>query len=94
MTGIDESVANRMLPGLHLAVRSLQATIADLTRGAPFPSVDTRRLCAASLSAGRLIGYLEALEATDVTLAASIAAELEPVFAVVEDVRRQFRTSA
>lgn len=91
MASPEESIAHRMIPGLHLAASSLEAAIAQLTRGAPFRSVDARRLCAASLSAGRLIGYLEALEATDARLAASVIDELEPVFDSVEDVRRQFQ---
>ena len=90
----EEKIAHRMLPGLHLAARSLQATIADLTLGAPFPSVDARRLCTASLSAGRLIGYLEALEVADVALARSVATDLQPVLESLEDVRRQFRHQA
>jgi hypothetical protein len=91
MAASEELVARRMIPGLHLAARSLQAAIAELTRGAPFPSVDARRLCTASLNAGRLIGYLEALEAADARVAASVIDELEPVFDSVEDVRRQFQ---
>jgi hypothetical protein len=86
----DRPLGERVLPGLHLAVRCLQRSMQDLCNGAPFPSIDTRRLCAASLSAGRVIGYLEALEAADITIAREMARELEGAFRSVEAVRRQF----
>ncbi len=84
------SAGYRVLPGLHLAASSLKASINELSIGAPFRSIDARRLCAASLSAGRLIGYLEALEATDRRLAQTVAGELTDVLASIETVRRQF----
>ncbi len=84
------SAGYRVLPGLHLAANSLKASINELSIGAPFRSIDARRLCAASLSAGRLIGYLEALEATDRRLAQTVAGELTEVLASIEVVRRQF----
>ena len=84
------SAGYRALPGLHLAANSLKASLNELSTGAPFRSIDARRLCAASLSAGRLIGYLEALEATDRRLAQTVAGELTDVLASIETVRRQF----
>ena len=84
------SAGYRVLPGLHLAANSLRSSLNELGSGAPFRSIDARRLCAASLSAGRLIGYLEALEATDRSLARAVADELMDVMASFETVRRQF----
>ena len=84
------SAGYRVLPGLHLAANSLKASLNELGGGTPFRSIDARRLCAASLSAGRLIGYLEALEATDRRLAQAVAGEMMDVIASVESVRRQF----
>jgi len=84
------SAGYRVLPGLHLAANSLRASINELGTGAPFRSIDARRLCAASLCAGRLIGYLEALEATDRRLARAVADELTDVIASIDSVRRQF----
>jgi len=78
------------LPGLHLAANSLKASLNELGSGAPFRSIDARRLCATSLCAGRLIGYLEALEATDRRLAQTVAGELTDVLVSIETVRRQF----
>jgi hypothetical protein len=68
----------------------LKASLNELSAGAPFRSIDARRLCAASLHAGRVIGYLEALEATDRNLARRIAGDLSDVVACVEEVRRTF----
>jgi hypothetical protein len=87
---LRRSAGYRVLPGLHLAANSLKASLNDLGGGAPFRSIDARRLCAASLCAGRLIGYLEALEATDRRLARDVAGELADVIASVDRVRRQF----
>ena len=78
------------MPGLHLAANSLKASLNELGSGAPFRSIDARRLCATSLCAGRLIGYLEALEATDRRLAQTVAGELMDVLVSIETVRRQF----
>ena len=52
--------------------------------------VDARRLCSASFSAGRLIGYIEAIEATDRQLAGAMESELRDAMASVDDVRRLF----
>jgi len=52
--------------------------------------VDARRLCSASFSAGRLIGYIEAIEATDQQLAGTLERELRDAMASVDDVRRLF----
>jgi hypothetical protein len=88
---VDRSPGYRVLPGLRLAANSLRASIDDLTvGGSPFRSIDTRRLCAASFDAGRLIGYMEALEATDRGLARQVAGELSEVLDSLDDVRRQF----
>ncbi len=84
------SAGYRVLPGLHLAANSLKASLNELGSGAPFRSIDARRLCATSLCAGRLIGYLEALEATDRRLAQTVAGELTDVLVSIETVRRQF----
>jgi hypothetical protein len=91
---MGRSAGYRVLPGLHLAANSLKASLNDLSGGAPFRSIDARRLCAASLNAGRVIGYLEALEATDRNLAQRIASDLTEVFASVEEVRRKFELTA
>jgi hypothetical protein len=88
------SAGYRMLPGLHIAANSLQANLNELGRGAPFRSIDVRRLCAASLSAGRLIGYLEALEATDRRLARAVAGDLSKMLESVERVRKEFEISS
>lgn len=90
---LGRSAGYRVLPGLHLAANSLKASLNELGGGAPFRSIDARRLCAASLHAGRLIGYLEALEATDRNLARRIAADLTDVIASVEEVRRTFEAA-
>ena len=90
---VGRSAGYRVLPGLHLAANSLKASLNELGGGAPFRSIDARRLCAASLNAGRLIGYLEALEATDRNLAQRIAGDLADVFTYVEEVRRNFEVA-
>jgi len=87
---VTRSPGYRVLPGLQLAANSLKASLDELNGGSPFRSVDTRRLCAASMDAGRLIGYLEALEATDRRLAQQVAIDLIDVVEVVDKVRRQF----
>ena|SRR5690348_4740124 len=88
---VDRSPGYRVLPGLRLAANSLKASIDELIiGGAPFRSIDTRRLCAASFDAGRLIGYVEALEATDRRLARQVAGELSEVLGSLDNVRRQF----
>jgi hypothetical protein len=84
----------RALPGLHLAAHSLQANMRELIAAAPLRSVDVRRLCAASFSAGRVIGYLEALEATDQRLARAVASELGEALESVDDARRRFERAA
>jgi len=89
-----KSAGYRMLPGLHIAANSLKANLSELGRGAPFRSIDVRRLCAASLSAGRLIGYLEALEATDRNLARAVAGDLSEVIESVDRVRKEFEISS
>jgi hypothetical protein len=89
-TGLDRAPGYKVLPGLRLAANSLRASLHELGGGSPFRSIDTRRLCAASLDAGRLIGYLEALEATDRRLARKVADELTDVLADLDEVRRQF----
>ncbi len=48
------------------------------------------RGCAASFSAGKLVGYLEALEATDSRLARAVSGELQDTIESVEEVRRRF----
>jgi len=68
----------------------LKASLHELGSGTPFRSIDTRRLCAASLDAGRLIGYLEALEATDRRLARQVADDLTEVMGSLDEVKRQF----
>ena len=88
---VDRSPGYRVLPGVRLAANSLKASIDELSiAGAPFRSIDTRRLCAASFDAGRLIGYMEALEATDRGLARQVADELSEVLGSLDNVRRQF----
>src|SRR4051812_40768559 len=87
---VDPSPGYKVLPGLRLAANSLKASLHELGGGSPFRSIDTRRLCAASLDAGRLIGYLEALEATDRRLARQVADDLTEVLASVDEVRQQF----
>ena len=87
---LGRSAGYRVLPGLHLAANSLKASLNELSGGAPFRSIDARRLCAASFSAGRLIGYLEALEATDKRLARVIADDLTEVMDSCDHVRRLF----
>lgn len=83
------STTNRAMAGLHLAARSLQASMYELGGTASSSSIDARRLCAVSLSAGRLVGYVEALEATDLRLAYAVARDLKEVIAAIEDVRRR-----
>ena len=83
----------RALPGLRRAAHSLQASMRELGAAAPMRSVDAERLCAASFSAGRLVGYLEALEATDAPLAQAVAGELGETIESVDDVRRRFQMS-
>jgi hypothetical protein len=90
----SSKAARRALEGLHVAARSLQASVYDLGGTTPSGFVDARRLCAVSLSAGRLVGYLEALEATDQRLAPSLARDVEQVIATFEDVRRRFEHAA
>jgi hypothetical protein len=81
---------SRFLPSV-LVANSLKASIDELCiGGAPFRSIDTRRLCAASYYAGRLVGYMEALEATDRRLARQVASELSEVLDSLDNVRRQF----
>jgi hypothetical protein len=87
---LERTPGYRVLPGLRLAANSLKASLHELGSGSPFRSIDTRRLCAASLDAGRLIGYLEALEATDRRLAREVADDLTEVLASLDEVRRQF----
>lgn len=53
-------------------------------------SVDVRRLCAASYSAGRLVGYMEALSAADATLARQAASEVEGAMRALDAVRDTF----
>jgi hypothetical protein len=89
-TSLERTNGYKVLPGLRLAANSLRASLHELGGGSPFPSIDTRRLCAASLDAGRLIGYLEALEATDRRLARKVTDELTDVLADLDEVRRQF----
>ncbi len=84
------SAGYRMLPGLRVAADSLKDNLNELRRGVPFRSIDVRRLCAAFLSAGRLIGYLEALEATDRRLASTVAGDLADVIEAVARVRKEF----
>src|SRR6266571_5502129 len=87
---LDRSPGYKVLPGLRLAANSLKASLHELGSGTPFRSIDTRRLCAASLDAGRLIGYLEALEATDRRLARQVADDLTEVMGSLDEVKRQF----
>jgi hypothetical protein len=87
---LDRSPGYKVLPGLRLAANSLRTSLQELGGGSPFRSIDTRRLCAASLDAGRLIGYLEALEATDRRLARQVSDDLTDVMASLDDVRHQF----
>jgi hypothetical protein len=96
VTSLDRTPGYKVLPGLRLAANSLKASLHELGGGSPFRSIDTRRLCAASLDAGRLIGYLEALEATDRRLARQVSDDLTDVLASLDEVRRQFerRTQA
>jgi len=78
------------LPGLRLAAISLRVTMRELGGAAASQIVDARRLCAASFSAGKLVGYLEALEATDSRLARAVSGELQDTIESVEEVRRRF----
>ena len=82
-----------MLSGLRLAANSLEASMGDLSASAPTRRVDVRRLCAASFSAGRLVGYMEALEASDAGLASTMAVELQRTLRSVDDVRRRFEVT-
>ncbi len=91
---LERSPGYKVLPGLHLAVNSLKTSLHELGGGSPFRSIDTRRLCAASLDAGRLIGYLEALEATDRPLARQVADDLTDLLASLDELRRQFERRA
>jgi hypothetical protein len=87
---LDRTPGYKVLPGLRLAANSFKASLRELRGGEPFRSIDTRRLCAASLNAGRLIGYLEALEATDRRLARQVADDLTEVLISLDEVRSQF----
>ena len=88
---VNPSPAYRALPGLRVAANSLRASLDALNAGGrPFRSIDTHRLCAAALDAGRLIGYLEALEATDRMVARMVADDLTDVLTSLECVRSQF----
>ncbi len=78
------------LPGLRLAAHSLEATMHELGESRRSGSVDVLRLCAASYSAGRLVGYMEALAAADSTLARLAATELEGAMRAVDAVRETF----
>jgi len=83
------------LPGLRLAAQSLETSMRDLMSGAEGPrSVDVQRLCAASYSAGRLVGYMEALSATDANLARQAASELEGAMRALDAVRETFLTAS
>lgn len=65
----------------------------DLGGRTPGPFVDAGRLCAASFSAGRLVGYMEALEAADEKLARAVEGELAQAIESVADVRRKFEST-
>lgn len=80
------------LHGLRSAADSLDASVHDLAESPPTASVDVQRLCLASFSAGRLVGYLEALAATDAMLARQACSELGDVMASVDAVRARFST--
>jgi len=87
---VGRSPGYRALPGLRLAAISLRVSMRELGGSAASHIVDARRLCAASFSAGKLVGYLEALEATDARLARAVAGELQDTIESVEDVRQRF----
>jgi hypothetical protein len=81
----------KALPGLRVAANTFKASLDELDAGnRPFRSIDAHRLCAAALEAGRLIGYLEALEATDRRLAQTVASDLTDVLASLEVLRQRF----
>jgi hypothetical protein len=65
-----------------------------LTAAAAARTVDARALCDASFSAGRLVGYLEALEATNHTLALTVVHDLAETFASVDDARQAVEQDA
>ena len=78
------------LHGLRTAADSLASSVHGLAELREADSVDVQRLCTASFSAGRLVGYLEALAATDIVLARQAAAELGDVMASVDAVTQKF----
>ena len=83
---------NAALPGLRLAAHCLEASMQELRDSRRSGSeVDLQRLFTASYSAGRLVGYMEALAAADSTLARTAAAELEGAMQAVDAVRETFR---
>lgn len=88
--GLGRSPGYQALPGLRMAAISLQASMHELGASAPSHTADATRLCAASFSAGKLVGYLEALQATDARLAGAVAGELRETIEAVDDVRRRF----
>lgn len=90
-TAAYRSPGYKALPGLRVAANTFKATLDGLDAGnRPFRSIDAHRLCAAALDAGRLIGYLEALEATDRRLAQTVASDLTDVLASLEVLRQRF----
>ena len=82
------------LHGLRRAADSLDASMHGLVEAPGAAPIDVERLCTASYSAGRLVGYLEALAATDAGLAQQAALELGDVMASVDAVREKFKTAS
>jgi len=80
--------------GLRRAADSLDVYMHNLVDVPGAASLDVERLCGASFSAGRLVGYLEALAATDAALAQQAASELGDVMASVDAVREKFKTAS
>lgn len=88
----SRSRAFAAMHGLRQAADSLDACVHGLAVH-DAKSVDVEQLCSVSYSAGRVVGYLEALSATDAVLARQAASELGDVMASVDAVKDRLQGS-
>lgn len=94
ISGCDGAATQlKVVSAFRAVTLSLRESLTKLGEEQPGLEFNSRRLCAVSLSAGRVIGYLEALELIDRKLAESVAYEALDVIRTLEIARLRFESA-
>lgn len=84
-----DDVCRALLSGLRAASLAFQTSLRNLGQEAGPGALTTRQLSETSVAAGRLMGYLEALEATNRAPQRTVALEIIAVMDEVQAFLRQ-----